>query len=125
MKNKEKLIQYYLNLPWTYTIETAKEDGKTLFVVYVNELPGLCTDNVSLDDAMKDIKDIIATTIEMYLEMVDPIPEPIDPEKYKGKIAYRTSSTRHHILAKEAKRKGVSLSRVIDQYIDTGLKKSN
>lgn len=124
-KNKKKLIEHYLNLPWTYTIETAHEDGQLYYIVYVNELPGTTTDNTSIEDAMKDIKDIIATVIEMKLEAGDPIPEPVDPEKYKGNIAYRTSSTRHHLLAKEARRKGISLSRIIDQYVDSALRKSN
>lgn len=123
MKNKKKIIEHYSNLPWTYTIETAQENDQKYFIVYVNELPGICTDNVSIEQAMKDIKQIIATAIEMKLDAGDQIPEPVDPEKYKGNIAYRTSSTRHHLLAKEAKRKGVSLSRVIDQFVDSALGK--
>ena len=37
-KKNKKTIDYYLNLPWTYTIETTKENGKLLYIVYVSQL---------------------------------------------------------------------------------------
>lgn len=47
--SKKKTLDYYLNLPWTYTIEAAKEDGKVQYIVSVNELPGICTDASTLE----------------------------------------------------------------------------
>jgi hypothetical protein len=44
-KADKKNADYYLKLPWTYTIETAKdEEGNNYYIVYVNELPRICTD---------------------------------------------------------------------------------
>ena len=117
----KKNIEYYLNLPWTYTIETAHEKGKTFYVIHVNELPGICTDALTVEKAMSLIKEPMRGLFEMYLENNEPIPEPIDTRTYRGKIAYRTTNTRHSLIAKEAKRKKLSLSTIIDRCIDQTL----
>ncbi|HLB93627.1 MAG TPA: type II toxin-antitoxin system HicB family antitoxin [Candidatus Babeliales bacterium] len=123
MPNKIKDINYYLNLPWTYTIETTKETGELLYIVHVNELPGIATDAPSLETAMSLIKEAMTGALELYLKQGDVIPEPIDPEEFKGNIAYRTSSSRHYKLFKEAQKRNQSLSQFIDQCIDLALRK--
>jgi len=122
MKNK-KTIEYYLNLPWTYTIKTAKEEEKVIYILCVNELSGICTDAETINEAMELIKDAMKGLFELYLENGEEIPEPIDQEKYKGNIAYRTTSRRHYKVAREAQRKNASLSKVIDECIDNSLGK--
>ncbi len=121
--NKKKL-DYYLNLPWTYTIETEKENGETLYVVCVNELPGICTDDTTLDGAMVLIKEAMTAAFQLYLENGEEIPEPIDKDQFKGNIAYRTNSERHYLIARAAQRKASSLSKIIDECIDMSLKKN-
>jgi antitoxin HicB len=74
----KKNLKYYLNLNWSYTIEQAVHNGKKFYIVRVNELPGVCTDANTIEKAMKNIRDAIAGTIELYLEQGDPIPEPIN-----------------------------------------------
>ncbi len=54
-------------------------------------------------------------------EKGEPIPEPIDREHFKGKIAYRTDSMRHYLIAKTAERMHKSISKTMDSLIDTGL----
>jgi len=122
MKNK-KSLDYYLSLPWTYTIETIREDGETLYLVCVNELPGICTDASTVQEAMILIKDVMLGAFELYLENDEEIPEPIDEDQYKGNIAYRTSSKRHYAIAREAQKRKSSLSRIIDECIDESLRK--
>src|SRR5256885_15281290 len=102
-KSKEgKDLNYYMNLRWTYTIETETHKGSTYYVIRVNELPGICTDSESLDEGMREIKELIACAIEIYKEKGEPVPEPIDREHYKGKILYRTDSERHYLVARKA-----------------------
>lgn len=120
MKHKKDL-NYYLSLPWTYTIETESYKGKTYYVIRVNELPGICTDCEDINKGLEEIKDAIACAIEIYQEKGDPIPEPIDRSQYKGKILYRTDSDRHYLIAKLAKLKHKSISKTIDAIIDAGL----
>lgn len=125
MALKNKNIQYYLDLPWTYTIETTRETGKLLYILHVNELPGIATDAPSIEEAMELIKEAMIGAFKLYLKNGEEIPEPIDEEEFKGNIAYRTSSRRHYLLTKEAKRRNESLSHVLDQCVDLALGKRN
>jgi antitoxin HicB len=121
-KKQYKKLSYYLNLPWTYTVEQSKdENNNKIYVVCVNELPGICTDAPSLDEAMKLIQEPIEAAIEFYMENNQEIPEPISEEDYKGNISYRTTSRRHYLISKEAQKREISLSQLIDNLVDTVL----
>jgi predicted RNase H-like HicB family nuclease len=122
LKKKYKNLDYYLNLPWTYTIEQARDEDKNkIYIVRVNELPGICTDATSLDEAMELIKEPMRAAFEFYMENGENIPEPVKEEDFKGNIAYRTTSKRHYLISKEAQRKEQSLSQIIDGLVDTVL----
>lgn len=121
-KNK-KDINYYLSLPWTYTIETEINEGVSYYIIRVNELPGICTDAESLDTGMREIKELIACAVEIYGEKGESVPEPVNKELYKGKISYRTDSERHYYLAKLAQQQHKSISKTIDMIVDAGLQK--
>ena len=123
MDIKNKDLNYYLNLPWTYTIETTRETGELLYIVHVNELAGIATDAPTLNEAMELIKEAMTGAFELYMKNGEEIPEPIDEDEFKGNIAYRTNSHRHYLLAKEAKRRKESLSHVLDQCVDIALGK--
>lgn len=121
IKNK-KDIKYYLALPWTYTVETDKDEkGKKIYIVYVNELPGVCTDAHTIVEAMELIKEAMEAAFELYMQHGEEIPEPIDENEFKGNIAYRTSSRRHYLIAREAQKRNASLSKTLDELIDTAL----
>ncbi len=120
---KNKNLEYYRSLPWSYTITQAKEDGQNFFIIRVNELPGVCTDAPTIEEGMRLIKEAIQGAIEIYLENSEEIPEPVDQETYKGNISYRTSSKRHSRIAREASARNASLSAVIDECIDKVLNK--
>lgn len=117
----KKTLNYYLKLNWSYTIEQDFHKGKKFYIIRVNELPGVCTDANSIEKGMENIQDAIAATIELYLEQGDPIPEPINKEKFKGNIAYRTTSERHYYLAKLAQQKHVSMNKALDMVFDVGI----
>lgn len=123
-KNKlKKDIAYYMNLPWTYTIETdIDKKGKKFFVVKVNELHGVSSDGLSMVEALDSIKEAMILAFEMDLEAENEIPEPIDEEKYQGNISYRTTPRIHYFIAQEAQKRGQSLSRVIDSFIQDASK---
>ena len=110
-------IEKYVNLPWSYTIE--QEEGT--YIVYVNELPGICSDAKTITIAMENIKEAIYAAIKLYLAQGKEIPIPINKSKYKGKIAYRTSIERHYLIAKIAHKQHKSLSKILDMLIDAGL----
>ena len=116
-----KDINYYLSLPWTYTIETESHEGSSYYIIRVNELPGICTDSESLDEGMREIKDLIVCAVEIYKEKGEPVPEPVDRDRYKGKILYRTNSERHYHIARTAQMMHKSISKTLDTLIDKGL----
>ena len=125
MVMKNKSVKYYLNLPWTYSVETGNDlDGNKIFIVSVNELPGIKTDAPTIEQAMGEIKEAMEATFELYNELNKEIPEPINEDKYKGNISYRTTSKRHFLLIKESKKRNVSLNKVIDEIIDSVLTNS-
>ena len=117
----KKNLKYYLGLNWSYTIEQDTHDGKKFYIIRVNELPGVCTDATSIEKGMKNIKEAIAGTIELYLKQGTPIPEPVNKEEFKGNISYRTTSQRHYYLAKLAQEKHVSMNKALDMVFDAGL----
>jgi len=88
--------------------------------VYVNELPGVCTDAPTIEEAMHNIKEATSAAIELYIKQGKEIPVPINKAKYKGNIAYRTSPKRHYQIAKLAQRKHKSFSKVLDMIVDAG-----
>ncbi|MBY0529804.1 MAG: type II toxin-antitoxin system HicB family antitoxin [Rhabdochlamydiaceae bacterium] len=117
----KKNLKYYLGLNWSYTVEQSSHAGKKFYIIRVNELPGVCTDATTIEKGLKNIREAIAATIELYLEQGDPIPEPVDKEKFKGNISYRTTSERHYFLAKLAQQKHVSMNKALDMVFDAGL----
>ena len=120
MKNK-KILDYYLNLSWTYTIEKETHKGTSYYIIRVNELPGICTHNEDLNKGMEEIKEAIACAVEIYQERGEPVPEPVNRDQYKGKILYRTDSERHYLIARLAKSTHKSISKTLDTIIDRGL----
>jgi len=121
---KKKTLNYYINLNWSYTIEQEVYNRKKYYIIRVNELPGVCTDAESIEEGMEEIKKAIKAAIKLYIKQKETIPEPIDKKKYKGNIAYRTSSERHYQLAKLALSESKSLSKTLDQLIDFGIKQT-
>ncbi len=118
----KKGVDYYMNLNWTYTIEKDTNEGKDLYIISVNELPGVLTDAPSVQEGMEEIKDAICAAVELYLRHGDPVPEPIKKDKFKGNIAYRTTKERHYHLARLAQRKHISMNKALDMVFDAGIK---
>lgn len=118
-KKRYKSLAYYMNLPWTYKVEQSIDNAKNkIYIVRVNELPGICTGATALVEAMELIKEPMHAALEFYIENNEDIPEPIKEEDFKGNIAYRTTSRRHFLISKEAQKREQSLSQVIGSLVD-------
>jgi predicted RNase H-like HicB family nuclease len=117
----KKDLKYYLNLPWSFTVE--QEGGKSdrYYIIRVNELPGICTDAETVEEGMDLIQEAIEAAIKLYLKNGEVIPEPFKKSEFKGSIAYRTTSERHYTVAKIAKNMHKSISKTIDDLIDAGM----
>jgi predicted RNase H-like HicB family nuclease len=120
MSNKKDL-KYFLGLNWSYTVEQEGDGGRRYYIIRVNELPGVCTDAETIEEGMGLIKEAIEATIKLYLKNKEEVPEPIKKSEFKGKIAYRTTSERHYHVAKIAKSMHKSISKTIDDLVDTAI----
>ena len=118
-----KSITYYLNLNWSFTIEQETHGRKKYYIIRVNELPGVCTDAETIEEGFELIKEAIKSALKLYIKNKEEIPVPLDARDFKGKIAYRTESKRHYLIAKLAKQKHKSISRTIDELVDVGMQK--
>ncbi|MCL4361693.1 type II toxin-antitoxin system HicB family antitoxin [Candidatus Dependentiae bacterium] len=123
-KKKNKNLNYYRNLPWTYTVEEDKDNqGKKIYIISVNELPGIKTDAYDREEAFELIKEAMEAMFELYMEIGKKIPEPkpITKTELKGKITYRTTPERHSQLAQEAKKRKKPINKLIDEFIGNAL----
>lgn len=112
-----KMVEYYLNLP--YTIELIREPEGGWFVA-VKELPGCMSQGDTPEEAIEMIQDAMRGWIEVSLEDGDPIPEPRLLEDYSGKFVVRLPRSLHRDLVEMASQEGVSLN----QYVSVALGRS-
>lgn len=113
---KAKTLKDYLALPWSYTIEQRSDDG-VYFYARVNEL-NCFTDGETMTEAIKNLEEALKAHIEAAIEAGVSLPEPVNPADYKGQISYRTNPATHYRMAKEAKRRNMSINKLIDEAVD-------
>ncbi len=123
-KKNEKDLNYYLSLPWSFTVEKDRDDqNRLIYIVRVASWPGVVTDGLTLQEAFDNIQEVLVSIIKDYLEEGYSIPEPPHEKLYKGNIAYRTTPERHYLIAREAHSRNISLSQLIDSTVDSDLRK--
>jgi len=125
MKKKEKTIEDYLKLPWTYIIKEVLDKNGKYYIISVSEFPGVCTDSEDLNVGMELIKEPLQCAIEICIEKNHPVPVPLTESKCKGNISYRTDSRRHYEIANAANILHKSISKTIDLLVDSALKNLN
>ena len=100
----------YLRLPYSYTIETEKEEDKEYYIIKVNELSGCMSHGVTIDKAFENIKDAMLGWISVCLESGHKVPT---PESFSGKFSVRIPPTLHKELVIRANKEGVSLNQLV------------
>lgn len=115
-EHNSKNMEYYLNLPWSFTIERRNDDG-IYFFAKVNEL-NCFSDGETIQEAMENIQEALKSHIIACLDAGIEIVEPVKPDDFKGQIAYRTKPEKHYRLAKEAQRRKISINKLIDEAVD-------
>lgn len=99
----------YLKLPYSYTIETEKEDDEEYYIVKVNELPGCMSHGDTIDEAFENVKDAMLGWISVCLESRHKVPT---PENFSGKFSVRIPPTLHKELVIRASKEGISLNQL-------------
>lgn len=116
-----KNLDYYLNLPWTYTVETTKETGELLYIVHVNELPGISSYAATLDEAFESIKEALAGAVELYIKLGDEIPLPNMHRRVPVLIDYQPTEELRQALLQEAQLKKISLNQLLNECLPKAL----
>jgi len=76
--NKEKDIEYYLNLPWTLVEgEDLDFEGNPYCYVEIEELPSFTFTAKTIEKARENYKNQLRMTLQVMLEFGDEIPEPL------------------------------------------------
>jgi antitoxin HicB len=115
-----RALNEYLALPWNYEIEHWEDQGG-YYAVRVLELPGCIADGQTPWEAFEAIKTVMPLYIQSLIKHHEPVPEPLNASDFKGQISYRTKPEKHYRLAREAKRRGISINKLIDDAIDNQL----
>ena len=105
----KKQVEYYMSLPYTMTVRHRAEQGGYYVAGYI-ELPDLTMTGNTAEEA---VKELLAEKPEWFAECLKlgiPIPLPVEPQKYSGKIVLRMPPSLHESLIRIAELEGVSLN---------------
>ena len=115
-------INVSLDLPYHFTIVRSVDDaGDSAWVASVDELPGCISQGDTIEEATTMIRDAMAGWIETGLRHGDHIPEPRDPESYRGQFMVRLPSGLHRSLDRRAEQEGVSLNQMVATVLAGGI----
>lgn len=88
------------------------------FMAIVPELPGCMSDGDTVEEAYSNAQDAIDAWIEVAKRHGKNIPLPDkDDEDYSGRILLRISKNLHKQLVESAKKQGVSLNLLLNEYL--------
>lgn len=116
-----KNLEYYLNLPYSYSINWS--DADKCYLGSIAEIEQNMTCGETPEEVMSNLKEALKAYIQTSLDNNFAIPEPISLDKYKGKITYRTTQTKHYYIVKFANDLGISVNALIDEAIDDKLQR--
>ena len=111
-KEIEKLVEYYMSLPYKIEIIPYPDGG---YFARVKELTGCMTEADTLEELFEMIEDAKRSWLEVAIEdgIEIPLPEVIEEEKYSGRILLRLPKYLHRELAESAKEEGMSINAYI------------
>ena len=117
MTNKN--LDYYLELPYKYSIYPAEEGG---YVIEIPDLPGCISQGETAEDALVMIEDAKHGWLEVSLHQGIEIPEPSRlSSDYSGKFNIRVPKSLHKVLADKAKEENISLNQFILYQLSRGV----
>lgn len=110
IKGKEKLMEYYMNLPYSIKVIPEEVGGYT---VKIEELPGCISQGETIEEAINNIREAQGAWLEVAIDEKLEIPLPKVKEEYSGKFVLRIPKSLHRKLSNLAEEDGVSLNQII------------
>lgn len=114
-----RTVEEYMNLPYSKTILPIDENEGGGFLVEVPELGrhATCAWGATEEEALYNLKQVMKSNIEMWLQEGLHIPEPKGKKNYSGAIALRVPQSMHESLSEYAASEGVSVNSLINTCI--------
>ena len=107
----EQIEALELSKHYSYSVNWSPEDQ--VYVARVVEWPSLAAHAESPEDALRELRTVVAFCIEDCRENQEEFPEPLSDRKFSGKFSLRIPPELHRRLAIVAAREGVSLNRLV------------
>ena len=108
----KKKVDYYVNLPYTITIERRDDQG-TYYVARFIELPHFLMTGKTPEEAAHELESEKREWFEDNIEAGNKIPLPLRSLKYSGKTSLRMPSHLHENLIILSELEGTSLNNFI------------
>jgi len=105
-----KKINEFANI-YSYSLEYDQEDK--IHIARCAELPSLAAHGKTQEEAFKEIKKVVISTLKWMLDDKEDIPEPFGLHKYSGEFRVRMPPEKHRKIAIEANLQGVSMNQYI------------
>jgi predicted HicB family RNase H-like nuclease len=101
---------------YNYTVAWSEEDEA--FIGRVSEFSSLAAHGETLQDALREIIEVVQLAIEDLQESGESIPTPFTKRSFSGRFNVRMPEHLHRQLAMEARRQGVSLNRWVNSKLE-------
>jgi predicted HicB family RNase H-like nuclease len=95
---------------YTYRVTFSEEDNE--YVGLCVEFPSLSWLELTPEDALRGIRQVVADSVADLEQNGELVPEPMATKKYSGKFMVRIPPELHRHLALEAAEAGISLNRL-------------
>ncbi len=109
--SQHKADEYNFSVVWS--------DEDEVFIGRAIEFPSLAAHGNTLEDALREIKELVSNVIEDLRDNAEFVPEPISKKNFSGKLNLRMPSHLHRQLTIEAEREGISLNQWINLKLAT------
>lgn len=113
----EARVQEYLRRPYRMEVRGTPAEG---YLATAPELPGCITAGETPEDALRMLRDAMASWIEAAIVAGGPIPEP-DGERHGGRVLLRMPRSLHARLAEQAARENVSINQLAVTFLADSL----
>lgn len=91
------------------------EDG--LYTAKVLEFPGVVSEGDSPDEAIANLDDALAATLEVMIEDSERIPDPLSEREFSGRLLLRMPPSLHERVAMLSELEGISLNRFLSDAV--------
>jgi len=101
---------------YLYSVGWSEEDDA--FIARVAEFPSLAAHGDTQEEALREIKAVVAFVLKDLTESKEPIPEPFGKRSFSGKLVLRMPEYMHRQLTLEAMQQGISLNQLLNLKLE-------